>query len=107
VLPRAQSPQTSLLGRRFGFATDTSQKGKAQTILSLGRTLLDSGATPTWGIPTLGDEQCNFPKRLEHQIVKELLPMTTSSLRCSNTFYTSVGIRAAVKDCGERMIVDM
>jgi hypothetical protein len=31
-----------LLGRRFGSAMDTNQKGKAQTIFTLGRTLCDS-----------------------------------------------------------------
>jgi hypothetical protein len=107
ALPCVQSPTLSLPGRRFGSAMNTNQKGKAQTILALGGTLPDSQATPTWGAPTPGDQRHNFLERLEHQTVNEVLPMTTSPLLCSYTFYPFVGIEVAVKNYDGRTMVDI
>jgi hypothetical protein len=65
---------------------DTNQEGKAQIVPALGGTISDSRATPSWGVPTLGNQRRNFPKCLEHRTTMEVLLMTISSLLCSNTF---------------------
>jgi hypothetical protein len=57
ALPRAKGLPPGLSGRRFGPMMDTNQEGKAQTIPALGGTLLDSRPTPTWGIPTPGNQR--------------------------------------------------
>jgi hypothetical protein len=46
----------------------------------MGGTLLDSGGTPTWGVPTLGNQRCDIPKCMEHRTSKEVLPVALSFL---------------------------